>query len=115
MAATRFPELEGFVRRMALLALIALGGWILVGTVGVATHLLAIAPGPALRFVAAIGVLALLPRVIAEMTSWKYHGMSPDVRFGFATGGSIEVRHGSLAVSEPAPGTEDDDARQRTA
>ena len=59
-------ELDALAGWLASAALAILCGWIAIGTVGVGTHVLAIAPGATVRFLVAVGTVALLPRGIRE-------------------------------------------------
>lgn len=89
-------ELDVLAGWLAVAALAILCGWVAIGAVAVPTHHLAVAHGATVRFLIAVGTVALLPRAITEAAAWRYRSLPPDERFGFASGSAsgTTVPHG---------------------
>jgi hypothetical protein len=77
-------EFEQLLHDLTVLGVAAFGLWIVVCAMGWAAGFTAIAPEPAIRFMAAVLVLLVPSVVYSDLKGWRYRSMTPEERLGLA-------------------------------
>jgi hypothetical protein len=84
MRGNHHLEFEQLLHDLAVLGVAAFGLWIVLSAMGWASGFTTIAREPAIRFMAAVLVLVAPSVVYPDLKAWRYRGMSPEERLGFA-------------------------------
>ncbi len=77
-------EFERFLHRLAILGVVGLFAWVIVGAMGVAAGYIEIAREPAIRFMTAILVLMMPSVIYPDIQKLRYRGLTPEERLGLA-------------------------------
>jgi hypothetical protein len=77
-------DLDDLLRDISAVGFGALLLWVLIGTVGIVSGSLQIDAHQTLRFLAAVLIVSFARRTYRELVEWRWRGVPPEERYGFA-------------------------------